>query len=169
MHHHHSRDSLLRPRRQRPVSALEFSYNSVPKASVAIYHLRSTRFCSIIYRHRRRRFAWELELLDRVCRRRNRVSKSFFFSLCDKRYLSGTGVNISSSSLCNSACSDSVFSTFSSAAAAGSHDATSRWLRARAMLARLKIMSASLVFLFLLFLVFCSDVVGVDILETFSI
>lgn len=59
------------------------------------------------------------------------------------RYSSGTGVNISCSSFSISS-SDLAFAS-SSAVRGGSHDAISRWLLARARLALLKIMSASLV------------------------
>ena len=57
-------------------------------------------------------------------------------------YVSGTAVNISSSSRRNSS---SVFGIVddSSTDWGGSHEATSRWLRARATLARLRIMSVS--------------------------
>lgn len=57
-------------------------------------------------------------------------------------YVSGTAVKISSSSLRRSS-SVLVLSGSSSGVLAGSHEATRRWLRARATLARLRIMSDS--------------------------
>ena len=61
------------------------------------------------------------------------------------KYLSGTATKISSSSRCNSS---SVLDVFEGSppfvgVSRGSHDATSRWLRASATLARLRMMSVS--------------------------
>lgn len=55
-------------------------------------------------------------------------------------YVSGTAVKISSSSF-RSSSSDLVFDVCSSVVCGGSHEATRRWLRARATFARLRIMS----------------------------
>lgn len=57
-------------------------------------------------------------------------------------HVSGTAVNISSSSRRNSSSLLGIVDD-SSAVWGGSHEATSRWLRARATLARLRIMSVS--------------------------
>ena len=86
-------------------------------------------------------------------------------------YVSGTAVKISSSSLCSSS-SDLAFEDCSSVVCGGSHEATRRWLRARATLARLRIMSVediSPFFLFVFLLVISwGDFEVEDVRETFD-